>query len=195
MHLVMEDRDKISCAQSGPKGPPWAGDATKGAGFFVRWLPWNWYSVDGTGWCYDAAWDEFRKDCGHADWYGIQWSTEASTDTLSWSQIFGVLGVAVLLAARASFLDWLSRETRRVADAAEEQDGASPDDHLPPSQLNMLSKWWRVGEAWPWNWRGIGHISFVGSLIGFVAALATPFQALVLQAASYLLRQDDRATS
>ena len=60
--------------QRGPGGPPFA--STHGSAFsrfLVRWLPWKWYSLGGTGWCYDTAWDEMRPcaEMQSVDWNGV----------------------------------------------------------------------------------------------------------------------------
>ena len=64
---MLAERDSASCAQSGLNGPPWsAAGKTRLTRSMSRWLPWNWYSLDGTGWCYDAEWDEMQAKMGKA---------------------------------------------------------------------------------------------------------------------------------
>lgn len=129
---VLDERTRISCLQSGSKGPPfYQGDATGSAlgRLLVRWLPWNWYSIDGTGWCYDSTWDELtecsalRARSKTVDWNGVSTSPfDGIVDDVllvnSWEAMI-VLGLATAYAAGLAHRSWIRRDARRRADAEE----------------------------------------------------------------------------
>ena len=68
----------MSCSQSGVAGPPFSPDTQQNESSLLarlrRWLPWEWYSIDGSGWCYNAEWDRMQR-CAEmdvpADWNGV----------------------------------------------------------------------------------------------------------------------------
>ena len=71
---ALAERDRLGCLQAaGPRGPPFTAGLAA-AGPLSRWLPWRWFSLDGTGWCYDAGWDELER-CADmdvpVDWNGV----------------------------------------------------------------------------------------------------------------------------
>ena len=79
---LVRDRAARSCAQAGPRGPPFSSVSAPSLLWSV--MPWNWYSVGGTGWCYHADWDVMQR-CDQIedpiDWRGIARAVEkANTD-------------------------------------------------------------------------------------------------------------------
>ena len=56
---IVRDRAARSCAQAGPRGPPFSSVSAPSLLWSV--MPWNWYSVGGTGWCYHADWDVMMR--------------------------------------------------------------------------------------------------------------------------------------
>ena len=90
----------MSCSQSGAGGPPFSPAVQQDEASLLlrlrRWLPWEWYSVDGSGWCYDADWDRMQR-CAEMD-VPVDWNGVGAAPAPPW---FGVeergLLVAVLL--------------------------------------------------------------------------------------------------
>ena len=90
----------MSCSQSGAGGPPFSPAVQQDEASLLlrlrRWLPWQWYSVDGSGWCYNADWDRMQR-CAEMD-VPVDWNGVGAAPAPPW---FGVeergLLVAVLL--------------------------------------------------------------------------------------------------
>ena len=90
----------MSCSQSGAGGPPFSPAVQQDESSLLlrlrRWLPWEWYSIDGSGWCYDADWDRMQR-CAEMD-VPVGWNGVGAAPAPPW---FGVeergLLVAVLL--------------------------------------------------------------------------------------------------
>ena len=90
----------MSCSQSGAVGPPFSPAVQQDESSLLlrlrRWLPWEWYSIDGSGWCYDADWDRMQR-CAEMD-VPVDWNGVGAAPAPPW---FGVeergLLVAVLL--------------------------------------------------------------------------------------------------
>lgn len=103
---ILDERDKLSCAQSGSAGPPFSRVGVNSVWLaFARWFPWNWFSIDGTGWCFDSSWDEMRI-CSEieepVDWNGVsvspispRESVVADTPTLLQCLAFACLASAM----------------------------------------------------------------------------------------------------
>lgn len=80
---ILMERQRMSCSQAGPRGPPWADVTVPGS--LARWLPWHWYSLGGTGWCYDSRLDELnrcdsmRSASTRIGWNGISRPADAAS--------------------------------------------------------------------------------------------------------------------
>ena len=192
---LLDERDRISCLQSGRKGPPFAPPADATWLALSRWLPWNWYSLDGTGWCYDSSWDEL-KPCGDmdapVDWNGVSsadFNVAAARHTaLSHLQLFVLVCVAIALAARRAYQTWSRQQARRHADEEEE---APPDD--PPQSATSSSSaseataasplvvgvraWLRSGSALPSQWDSAALLTLGSAILGLLAAVSFPLPA------------------
>ena len=98
-------RDKLSCQQRGAAGPPFAAAAQLTLGrAFARWLPWNWFSLDGTGWCYDGEWDELlpcEELRAPVDWNGVSSSRGSDDVPIAAPRALEALLVAFLAFAAA----------------------------------------------------------------------------------------------
>jgi len=148
----------MACEQAGARGPPFA-PSVPGPGW--SWLPWNWYSLGGTGWCYDESWDELVK-CDELDtppdWYGIRRAAGAPIDTLWDARLLLLLGAGALALAWIAFREWAARDLGAAASA-----GTGPRD------------WLHSGRAWPWAWepraRGITWSVAVGVACGLALPL------------------------
>ena len=173
---ILYDRDKISCLQSGPHGPPFA-EALKGSRAFSRWLPWNWYSIDGTGWCYDTAWDEMRlcTEVENAvDWSGVSYTDEYGITELPSNQVFVMGCIACGLAGRLAYRRWQRRQGRRSVD--EEERHAEDDAANNDASAATVNAWLRTGKALPWNWDNTAVLSLLAALLGLLLALVVPLQ-------------------
>ena len=171
---ILYDRDKISCLQSGAHGPPFA-EAPKGNRAFLRWLPWNWYSIDGTGWCYDTTWDEMRL-CRQVedsvDWSGATYTDEFRITELTSSQVFAISCISCGLAARLAYGRWHRRQVERTVDEEETdtEEGEAGAD---------ASAWLRSGKAMPWNWDNTAVLALLAAWLGLLLALVLPLPALL----------------
>ena len=183
---VLAARDRISCQQSGPHGPPFV-PSLKTARTFSRWLPWNWYSLDGTGWCYDLAWDEMRpctEVAGSIDWNGVgnfpmvDGNPEAPLDLL---QLLAVCFVALAVAGCFAHARWAARRARRAAHDAEKADGEGNAAHAEAHDagISSLRSWVRSGRAAPWRWDIAAINVLIGGALGILAALSVPLPRLL----------------
>ena len=153
-------------------------------------MPWRWYSLDGTGWCYDTAWDELRRCedvAGRIDWNGVSDDSSAVELGLPTTEILFVVAVGCSWAARRAYLEWVACEQRRMTDeekpheppqdAARVADDETDADYCAaPSGLRpSLDEWLRSGRAWPWRWeRREARLSLLASVFGVMAALWLP---------------------
>lgn len=163
---IMSERDARACQQAGPRGPPFARDLPLG-GFLRRWLPWNWYSIDGTGWCYDSEWDEMER-CAEldapVDWNGVsqpaalQPAGDLAAPHLRHALLLAAC-VSGLLAASA-YWEW---RTERLATSTSKAE---------PS----LALWLRSGRAVPWRWHRPSLLAAGGAALGALlgATIAVP---------------------
>jgi len=173
---VIAGRNGISCQQAGPNGPPFAKGYSSVLNL-ARWLPWNWYSLDGTGWCYDSSWDDMRRCVDvtdPVDWNGVTYDVDGATLDLPLTHLLALAFLACVLAMRLAYIDWEARETRRRTDAEEE--------HLPAgaSPTPTARAWLDSGQAWPWHWSRLALTSFVASVAGLLAALLVPMPSVSL---------------
>ena len=159
--------ETMSCSQSGAAGPPFAPGTQQDESSLLlrlrRWLPWEWYSIDGSGWCYNAEWDRMQR-CAEmdvpADWNGV-----GAAPAPPW---FGVeergLLVAVLLSGAV-----LTCYAFRLWAAARGASGAAAPE---------MREWLRTAHAPPWAWEPGALLAAAGTLggllVGFLAPLALP---------------------
>jgi hypothetical protein len=114
----LDAKDGISCRQQGPKGPPFAEHPDALGHALTRWMPWRWYSLDGTGWCYDSAWDELRR-CEDitdpVDWNGVSRTAESAPTypILALAMFVGAAWVSCCL-----YFAWSTRAQPRLTHAA-----------------------------------------------------------------------------
>ena len=150
-----------SCATPGDRGPPFASHV-RVAGLLTRWLPWNLFSLGGTGWCYDETWDELMR-CedldGRPDSYGVRRAAGSAS-------ALGMLDIRVLLPCAATLLILLRRAYHEWA-ARQRADG-----HLAGSPT--LRDWVRGGWAWPWRWEAHTRETACFAAIGICCGLALP---------------------
>jgi hypothetical protein len=166
----LDAKDGISCRQQGPKGPPFAEHPDALGHALTRWMPWRWYSLDGTGWCYDSAWDELRR-CEDitdpVDWNGVSRTAESAPTypILALAMFVGVAWVSCCL-----YFAWSTRAQPRLTHAEgrkEDVQAAGPALH---SGLQS-------GLVWLWRWEQPG--SRLGLLacshgLAFLVALWMP---------------------
>ena len=142
---VSEQRASISCMQHGLHGPPFhavlSGHSMwRAAG---RWLPWNWASLDGTGWCYESNWDQIYR-CeeldGHADWNGVAGGMPADPAIFFGSIVLGLFS-GTLMVTYFAYFDWVALPSRLVHVEAQQ-----------PLQAASVIQWIRGGNGWPWRW-------------------------------------------
>ena len=154
---VLAERNMQGCGQAGARGPPWAaGDdvaALRARGSLLRWLPWHWYSLDGTGWCYDAQWDELGRCAdmsGPVDWNGIvndpRLAAVEDAGTLPAAHVLALALLAYALSARLAILAWADRRAKALARSARD-DEPPPDDEQPPAGDEEYPQQQQAGEA------------------------------------------------
>ena len=168
---LIDERDALSCVQSGPRGPPFGPTDALGRAL-TRWLPWRWYSLDGTGWCYDTGWDELRR-CEdvttRVDWNGISDPTPPSAFGIPMDQLLLVLGVGGAVTMRRAYREWVACVQRRAAEDHEDTLGSDI------GRTYLLDDWLRSGRAWPWRWeRRETRFSLIGCFVGALAAVLVP---------------------
>ena len=196
--FVLADRDRISCMQSGPNGPPFAKTYSV-ARSLLRYLPWNWYSIDGTGWCYDTAWDEMRK-CDEIDApidaNGVSVMPDDVVDpsALQPVELFVIACVAIGLGARLAYHNWVAQQAR-LRDVEEAHDTAHDGEDAaakaafaaaaltsaPNSETTTLRRWLHSGAAWPWRWDTPAWLAVLGGMLGLAGAMTVPLPGYLLQ--------------
>lgn len=182
---LLDERDRLSCLQGvGPRGPPFS---SAGRPFWyahvTRWFPWNWFSIDGTGWCFDASWDEMRR-CSEVeisvDWNGVSSAVrgdEIDVEQLPVLQLLALACLAYALAAHLAYRQWARRRARRLADAEDGErtpdDGAEGAAQIEEPAASLLS-WLQSGEAPPWHWHGSAQLALLSASLGLVMAASIP---------------------
>ena len=153
---ILAERDRMSCLQAGRRGPPFAANLSL-ASQLERWLPWNWYSLDGRGWCYDAEWDELVR-CDdlerHVDWNGISRPAlygASQTRVLPPARLALFCCVAFVLLSYHAYREWELYE-RKVR-----MGGAPPSPY----------QWIRSREIAPWRWELSARLALLGALCAF----------------------------
>ena len=109
---VLAERDRLSCLQSGQRGPPFAQELLT-AGWLERWLPWNWYSLDGTGWCFDTDWDELvhcTQMDSDVDWNGVS-ASRNDVPALPAAHTLAFLCCAAVLLLAFAYREWAVHES------------------------------------------------------------------------------------
>ena len=165
--------------QQGPKGPPFTSNLADSS--FSRLLPWNWFSIDGTGWCFDSAWDELRP-CGEletpVDWNGVGISSFDEVDAgLPASQLAAIACIGVALAARSAYQAWARQEARRRADEEEgtEADRPADDASATVDVTISLGAWLQSGQAHrPWLWDPAALLTLLSACLGLLVASLLP---------------------
>ena len=157
---LVRDRAARSCAQAGPRGPPFSSVSAPSLLWSV--MPWNWYSVGGTGWCYHADWDVMQR-CDQIedpiDWRGIARAEDGARSGLRLLIAACVVGLCLVFNAFA---------TSPPADA---DAGAPPRPAGPP-----LEEWLASFRFLPWRWERSAQWTGVGALVGLVAAFVVPLR-------------------
>ena len=157
---LVRDRAARSCAQAGPRGPPFSSVSAPSLLWSV--MPWNWYSVGGTGWCYHADWDVMQR-CDQIedpiDWRGIARAEDGARSGLRLLIAACVVGLCLVANAFA---------TSPPADA---DAGAPPRPAGPP-----LEEWLASFRFLPWRWERSAQWTGVGALVGLVAAFVVPLR-------------------
>ena len=175
---LLEERDRISCQQSGPRGPPFV-PGLKAARTLSRWLPWNWYSIDGTGWCYDMSWDEMRPCAeieGSVDWNGVGNLPGAGNGAklpLPPYQLLVICCISCIMAGHMAYGLWAARRARRSADDAEAP-ATHTDSGSEAAGANGIRAWLRSGRAVPWHWDHHALHALLGAALGLLVALTLP---------------------
>lgn len=115
--VILADRDAMGCAQSGDRGPPFS-TALPQLSQLERWLPWNWYSIDGSGWCYDAGWDDIQR-CTQmdapVDWNGVAspvYPSSLFSVLLDMSPMVVAIGLCGFFAVQSMREDWAAKNPR-----------------------------------------------------------------------------------
>jgi hypothetical protein len=162
---LLEERDRLGCQQAGPSGPPFGPRAGGLGRLLARWT--GWFSLDGTGWCYEAEADELLRceDAGPVDWNGVtlrRGGSVSAADVLAALIVCLGLAAAVAAGGAMAFSQWQSRARR-----GDKADAAA----APPG----LRAWLRTPEAWrPWRW-GSSPLSIAAcGLAGVILALMLP---------------------
>ena len=155
---LLRERDRLGCLQSGLRGPPFSHAATSTVAA-SQLLPWNWFSLAGTGWCYDADRDELdicsrMKDL-HIAWDGIAHRIPQSDWTfLRILRFLLVLVVCSIAPAIFAYSDWKAS----VHDQGEYV-----------AHSFALRRWLGSSHALPWSWsrecRRLWHESLAISLL------------------------------
>ena len=193
---LLAERDRISCMQRGDRGPPFAHHvATRPLRMALECLlPWNWWSLRGTGWCYDSTWDEMRR-CDEletpADWNGVSLMPDDETDdalALPLEQLLLVACLAFAAAAHGAYLDWARQETRRRADeeqggdqqleetstAHDPSDASSSSAAMAATPALSVTEWMHSGQARPWRWSRGALTTLAGATFGLLVAVSIP---------------------
>ena len=158
---LLQQRNYYGCRQAGSRGPPFAATSVPPfSASVLRWLPWYWYSIDGTGWCYDVEMDEMQRceDVGPVDWNGVTLPSDAAPPR-SWAALLLVVAVASAVGACCAFCEWAEAERRRAG-------GRAADDELWPS----VRRWARSADAKPWRWGRVPLCVLASGLLGHVVA-------------------------
>ena len=181
---LLRERDHVTCAQQGPRGPPFATHEF-GSSVLSRWMPWNWWSIEGTGWCFDGSWDEMRK-CDEletsADWSGVvPIPDDEDYRQLPPSQLLSIVSVAVALAAHRAYQEWARQEARRQSDddeAPEQVEGAREADDeadTKPSRIEpTVTGWLSSGQAVPWMWDPSAAVVLMSAMFGLLVGATLP---------------------
>ena len=182
---LLNERDRITCVQRGPRGPPFATHKF-GPSLLTRWLPWNWWSLDGTGWCYDGSWDEMRPcDAFETppDWNGVVVADHvvAGDHWLPPSQLFAAACVALALAAHSAYREWARHEARRRSDGDAPPTGRGRDadadeeaTSIPEAGAIGPGSWLQSGQAVPWKWDWSALVVLLSAMIGLAAGTLLP---------------------
>ena len=149
----------MSCNQAGAAGPPFS-PRTEASGLvslLARWLPWNWRSIDGTGWCYNAEWDRVQR-CAGID-VPVDWSGVGYTPAEPWWPLPSgvVVGVALTAAVLMCYAFRLWAAMRATASSA-------PD----------MREWLRSPHALPWAWEPGALLAAAGALAGLIIGFNMP---------------------
>jgi len=151
---------------TGNAGPPFSPTtAARMPGFLTRWLPWNWYSIGGSGWCYHAEWDRMQR-CAEmdvpVDWNGVGLAPAADTFGFEppYRALLGVLLTACALTAYA-----YSQYAYSPAAG-----GGAP----------ALREWLRSPHAMPWAWEHSARLVALGALGGLAVGFLTPLPTITI---------------
>jgi hypothetical protein len=157
----------MSCSQSGAGGPPFSPVTQQDESSLLlrlrRWLPWEWYSIDGSGWCYNAEWDRMQP-CAEMD-LPADWNGFGAAPTPPW---FGAEERGLLVAVLLSGAVLMCYAFRLWAAARGASGAAAPE----------MRDWLHTAHAPPWAWEPGALLAAAGTLggllVGFLAPLALP---------------------
>ena len=147
----------MSCAQAGSAGPPFhpATAADRLPGILTRWFPWNWHSIDGSGWCYNTEWDRMQR-CSEmdipADWSGVGYPPAEPWELPFHARVLlGAVTCVCALLGYAFFLQVMSGDSQ-------------------PS----VCQWLRGQHALPWYWDSRVRGAAFGAAAGLFIGMCTP---------------------
>lgn len=159
---ILAARDQLSCRQEGSRGPPFASHLVP-ASSFARWLPWNWYSLDGHGWCYDADWDELVRcsELDSVDWNGVSRSHPRSAwlNTLPDAVYLVPFCVVLFLLLTCYAYHEFLREERKIRMW-----------ECSPSH----TQWPRSRRCLPWNWERSARLALLGAVLAVLVSSFLP---------------------
>ncbi len=165
---LLKDRARMSCNQAGPRGPPWTDVPVRG--FLSRWLPWHWYSLGGTGWCYDEHVDELDRCDTLAeqpsitiDWNGIARRTADSVGFSSWRFSFCYLCV-IAFVLHCAYRSWAKRQREWLGEGLDVSKQKQP----------TFSRWVQTRQVLPWLWSSEMRWVLASSILGVCVAFSLP---------------------
>jgi hypothetical protein len=158
---LLAERDRLSCLQAGQHGPPFAPELVQ-AGWFSRLLPWNWYSLDGHGWCFDAEWDEVVRcpDASEIDWNGVSLDGAGAPSLPATHALMFACTVGALLL-------WFAYEEWAAHKRCVSMGGAAPSPTI----------WLSSRSVAPWRWERPAQLALAGAALAICVStlLVSPF--------------------
>jgi hypothetical protein len=170
---LLSERNRLSCDQHSATAPSFAAThPSSGVRALSRWLPWNWYSLDGTGWCYDAEWDEMQACAGMGrpvDWNGVGRVRARDDDALTGLQLLVLLLAPCMIAGHIAYQEWRRRHKVQQQDV----EGASQ------ARAVSVSSWLAGGRVLPWQWDRRALYALLSGLAGLLLSQLLPLPSRV----------------